>query len=286
MTAPAVEARTTPAPIRVPAVASTAIQDLLSRSDETATVLGASRRVVWLLVDDDVIVVSTRDATRLPNGIEIVMDAAAGPFRMVHHGASVVIGSGQVMFEGLTVDIVRWWDPRPALRRISATDLARATAGLPSTLPEVESGVLAEALSAGSPRNILAAAHSLIGRGPGLTPEGDDYLAGALAAYRMLGEALGGTQTTATLDSVAGPLARLASIRTTSFSAALIRHAVDGRVAAPVGSLLHALTGRGDIALSHRDLTHVGHTSGPALAAGIVLGASSLLQALPTSQRR
>ena len=83
------------------------------------------------------------------------------------------------------------------------------------------------------------------------------------------------------LDSITGPLVRLASTRTTAFSAALIRHAVDGRVAAPAGSLLRALTGRGDGVASHRDLIHVGHTSGPALAAGMILGARSLLQSQP-----
>jgi hypothetical protein len=274
----AVETRPSPVSIRVPGVASTAIRRVFSEPDTTATVLGTASHAVWLLVDREVIVVSTRDATRLPNGVEIAAGAAADVFRMVHHGAPVTIGSGQIALEGLTVDVVRWWNPRPILRRTSTTELAAAIVGLPSTVPGVESGPLFAALSAGIPSAILIAAESLIGRGPGLTPEGDDYLAGALAAIRMLAEAVGSADTAAMLDTVAGPLARLASIRTTTFSAALICHAADGRVAAPAGALLRALAGRGDVALSHRDLMHVGHTSGPALAAGMVLGARSLLQ--------
>jgi len=281
MTAPAVETRSSPASIRMPGVASTAIRDLLSEPQTPVTVLGAATHAVWLLVGDDVLVVSTNDATRLPNSIEIGIEAAAGALRTVHHGAPVTVGLGQVLFEGLTVDVVRWWNPRPALPRTPAAQLAAAVAGLPATVPDVEPRPLSAALSEESSSAILDAAESLIGRGPGLTPEGDDYLAGALAATRTLGEALGCTNTGAMLDSIAGSLKRLASIRTTTFSASLINHAVNGQVAAPAGSLLCALTGRGDVIDSYRNLTHVGHTSGPALAAGMILGARSLLQYQP-----
>jgi hypothetical protein len=286
MTARAVETRSSPASVRVPGVASTAIRDTLSEPQTPATVLGTASHAVWLLVGGEVLVASTRDATRLPNGIEIAADAAADVFRTVHHGAAITVGLGQVLFQGLTIDVVRWWDPSPALRRTSAAQLASAIMGLPEIVPDIESRPLSASLSEGSTPGFLAAAESLIGRGPGLTPEGDDYLAGALAATRTLGDALGRSDRAAVLDSIADPLMRLASNRTTTFSAALIDHAVAGRVAAPAGSLLRALTGRGNVAGSHRDLTHVGHTSGPALAAGMILGARSLLRSQPTFQRR
>ncbi len=281
MTAPAVETRSTPASVRMPGVASTAIRDALSEPQTPATVLGSTSHAVWLFADGDVIVASTRDATRLPNGVEIAADAAEDVFRSVRHGAPATVGLGQVLFEGLTIDVVRWWDPRPALRSTSATQLAEAIVDLPATVPDLVSQPLSAALSAGSATAILVAAESLIGRGPGLTPEGDDYLAGALAAIRALGDALGRTDTAPMLDSIADPLTQLARSRTTTFSAALIDHAVGGRVAAPAASLMRALTGRGDIADSYEDLAHVGHTSGPALAAGMILGARSLLQSQP-----
>ncbi len=283
MTAQAVETRSSPASVRMPGVASTAIHDALSEPQTPGTVLGTASHAVWLLVDGDVIVASTRDATRLPNGVEVAADAIADTFRTVRHGAPVTVGLGQVLFEGLTIDVVRWWDPRPVLRPTSDARLSEAIAGLPTTVPEIDSGPLSAALSAGSPQTILAASISLIGRGPGLTPEGDDYLAGALSATRMLGEAMRREDTAVMLDSIAGPLMRHTSTRTTTFSAALIRHALDGRVAAPAGALLRALTGRGDVADSHQDLTRVGHTSGPALAAGMILGARSLIQSQPHS---
>lgn len=274
----AVATRSAPVSVRMPGVASTAIRGVLAEPHTPATVMGTASHAVWLLVGDEVIVASTRDATRLPNGLEIAADAAADAFGTVRHGSLVTVGLGQILLKGLTLDVVRWWDPRPALRETSAAQLATAITNLPTAVPDVESRPLADALSVGSTEEILAAAEQLIGRGSGLTPEGDDYLAGALAATRTLGEALGRADTSPLLDSLAVPLMRLTSIRTTAFSAALLSHAVAGRVAAPAGTLLRALTGRGDVVAGHRDLTRVGHTSGPALAAGMILGARSLLQ--------
>jgi hypothetical protein len=111
-----------------------------------------------------------------------------------------------------------------------------------------------------------------------LTPEGDDVLAGSLAAIRTLGTALGSRRALAMLDASEAALADAANDRTTAFSAALIRCAARGEVAAPAGTFLRALAGRGHVGSSHRDLSRVGHTSGPALAAGIVLGAQTLVE--------
>ncbi len=174
MTARAVETRPSPASIRVPGVASTAIRDVLSGPETTATVLGTASQAVWLLVEEDVVVVSTRDATRLPNGIETATEEAVAGFRMVRHNASATVGSGRVAFDGLIVDVARWWNPRPTLRRISAAELESAVSDLPSTVPDIASGPLSAALSTRVPTGVLHAAEALIGRGPGLTPEGDD----------------------------------------------------------------------------------------------------------------
>ncbi len=277
MTAREVEAHPTPAPPRVAGVASTAIHGLLSVPGTKATVLGTSGHAVWLLVNGDVVVVSTSDATRLPNGVQIAANSADDVLRMVHHGADVEIGLSRIMLEGLTVNVARWWDPRPVLRKISVSALATAIEGLPSEVPDVASQQLRAALSSASPPALLAAAKPLLGRGPGLTPEGDDYLAGALAATRLLGNAVDSKTSTTLLASVAVHIARLADVRTTTFSAALIHNALRAQVVAPAASLLRAVTGRGDVAPAHRVLSKVGHSSGPALAAGIVLGAQALI---------
>lgn len=282
MTARAVQARPTSVPVRVPAVASLALRHLLASDDATASVLGASSHAVWLHAGGDVLVVSTRDATRLPNGVEIAATSEAGLLELVPHGASVVVGPDSLELGSLVVDLVRWWDPRPALARTTSDDLGVAIGGFPHSVPGIDSRPLRSALAVTSPEDLVAASVTLLGRGPGLTPEGDDVLAGALAAIRTLGTALGSRPALAMLDEAEGALADAANRRTTTFSAALIRCAMRGEVAAPAGGLLRALAGRGDVDPNHRDLLRVGHTSGPALAAGIVLGAQSLIEAETT----
>lgn len=281
MTAPAVHAQRAPAPVRVPAVASTAIRHLLSGRGKRGSVLGTSSHAVWFLVDDDVVVASTRDASRLPNGVEVAAEAADRVFRTVQHGSFAVIGPDRIVAGNLAIDVVRWWDPRPVLPSISRPSLDAAVGGLPSAVTGVDEAPLWTAMISGSPMGLTTAAKMLIGKGAGLTPEGDDYLAGALAAARILGEAVGDLSLTRMLDAASMRLSRLAHERTTTFSAALIDHAVRGNVAAPAGAFIRSLAGRGDIQFSHRALLEVGHSSGPALAAGIVLGARTLCSSTP-----
>ncbi len=283
MTASAVQARPAPVPVRVPAAASIAVRPLLESADAHGEVLGVSSHAVWIRTGGHVVVVSTRDATRLPNGIEIVALAAAEPFGSIEHRERVTVGPASIVFERLTVEVVRWWDPRPILAPMTSRALSARVRSLPSSVPEIETQRLRFALSTESPSALCSAAAALLGRGPGLTPEGDDYLAGALAATRTLGASLGAGGALVMLDDAAAQLAAAARTRTTAFSAALICCALRGEVAAPAAAFLRALAGRGDVRGAHRNLLSVGHSSGPALAAGIVLGAESLdqLHAIP-----
>jgi hypothetical protein len=269
----------------VAGLASIAVHGLVT-VPRTATVLGTSGYAVWLLVEKSVVVVSTSDATRLPIGIEIPVAAADDPFKSVAHGAEVELGWNRVMLEGLSVHVARWWDPRPALPGMTVAQLDAAIAGLPTTPPDVPGERLGAALALCSPIALLTAAEPLVGKGAGLTPEADDYLAGALASTRLLSEALNHQPGTAMLDRAARLIVELADARTTRLSAALIQHALLGRVAAPAGTLLRALTGRGEVTAAHQSLIEVGHSSGPALAAGIVLGAQSIVQFMSDTERR
>jgi hypothetical protein len=285
VTAEATKPQQVETPKRVAGLASIAIHGLVT-VPRTAKVLGTSEYAVWLLVESSVVVVSTSDATRLPNSVEIAASADENLFESVRHGAPVELGWGRVMLKDLAVSVARWWDPRPPLPEIAVEDLDAAIAGLPSTVPTVESAPLQAALSLCSPTSLLAAAKPLIGKGEGLTPEADDYLAGALASTRLLSEALNHRPSAAMLDRTARHIAKLADTRTTTFSAALLQHALRGQVAAPAGALLRAFAGRGDVATAHDDLIEVGHSSGPALAAGVVLGAQSIIQYHSETDRR
>jgi hypothetical protein len=127
---------------------------------------------------------------------------------------------------------------------------------------------LERATAATVPPQVLA----LLGCGPGLTPSGDDVLAGTLV----------------TLHAFARPeLARLLSraiahhapVRTGRISAAHLAAAGDGEAVAPVHALLEALRSGdpGAGAACARALLCHGHSSGADALAGIVLTASALL---------
>jgi hypothetical protein len=98
----------------------------------------------------------------------------------------------------------------------------------------------------------------LVGRGPGLTPLGDDLVAGWLAALHLA-------------DGPPPPvIAAVRSLlpRTTTVSAALLEAGLAGEAADPVRHHLAAL-GTDAEAATRRALLAVGHTSGSGLLAGI-----------------
>ncbi len=102
--------------------------------------------------------------------------------------------------------------------------------------------------------------HDLVGAGPGLTPRGDDLLAGLLVAAHATGDPrLAGWQQ-ATRDA-------LSVRRTTAVSRGLLHHALDGWATPELAAFLVAVCG-GDPARAATRLLAVGHSSGAALAAG------------------
>jgi hypothetical protein len=101
----------------------------------------------------------------------------------------------------------------------------------------------------------------LIGLGPGLTPSGDDFLAGTLAVLDALGE----RKTHAIL---AQAIKQTAPSLTSPLSACLLNAAAAGHV----GEYLHsavaaAITGRVDVAIAA--CRRIGHSSGWDMMAGV-----------------
>lgn len=252
-------------------MASTAVQRSLTRSARPGTLLGTSEHAIWIGTSEDVLVVSDRAAVRLPNAVELAVDNLG---RWIEADDPVLVGDGVVRVGLLTAEPRRWFDPRPALDRCSVLDLARNASALPSHPHPFATTRLSRALDNEDGNEVLHESNLLLGRGEGLTPEGDDILAGALASFRLLSESVGGHP--GFLDSLEPNLVSLTRSRTTSFSGAMVRHAFHGRVARPFADLLRALTGRGEIISSVERLLSVGNTSGPALVAGLEIGCSAI----------
>ena len=121
--------------------------------------------------------------------------------------------------------------------------------------------------------DLVSAARRLQGRGPGLTPSGDDVLAGMLLVCAM--------------DPASrGALGRLArSARTTALSRAYLRWAAEGQSIQPAHALLDAAADGDPNAMGRaaRSLAAVGATSGRALIAGVALAATELPAISPDS---
>lgn len=109
---------------------------------------------------------------------------------------------------------------------------------------------------------------TLLGVGPGLTPSGDDFLAGALAALKW-------QDTVTSFGSLLTDEVRVeAPKRTNRISVALLRYASEGVLYAPAMKLGHAL-GRGsteDVRAATRHLLDLGANSGADTATGILAG--------------
>lgn len=118
-----------------------------------------------------------------------------------------------------------------------------------------------------------APARALSGLGPGLTPSGDDLLAGLALGLR------------AARGSLPEPLAESVSSaingRTTDLAAARVRHAVAGHPDERVHQLLGALVTHAeiDLAATVRALLAYGHSSGADTLVGLLVGVSLGLRA-------
>ena len=141
------------------------------------------------------------------------------------------------------------------------------TEASPVTVEATPPATVAEFTAVHLPRHRIDAdvATGLIGRGEGLTPLGDDLLAGWLALHRAAGVA------TPAVDDVV----RSHAHRTTLLSATLLDCAVHGEVLPEYAAWVGAL-GTSDAPVRAAALSAVGATSG----AGLLLGAHLALTQL------
>ena len=162
-------------------------------------------------------------------------------------------------------------DPGPALaargaailRALGVAAPAGAGAALADTAtrpPHAAVAALVEALGSGDVAARLGATLALLGRGPGLTPEGDDLLAGAAVVAAATGD----------------PLTLPAALRTltTPLSATLLELAAAGAAPLPVHALLDP--SREDWRDALGELEGVGASSGRAIALGVGAAAAVL----------
>jgi len=199
-----------------------------------------------------------------------------------------MVGDGAVSWTGpagpVVVRAVREWAPaRPARGDVAASALAAvrtvlSDGALAGADPGVDIQLLAGLAAAARDHDASTAmAARLLGSGPGLTPSGDDVLAGFLAGAAAFG-----------LDAAAlrQATAVLAPARTTALSAALLWHAARAECIDEVAAVAAVLTGHRWCGTEQTGravscLLSVGHTSGAALALGLLTAAESALSNQP-----
>lgn len=277
MTVRAVEGERTATPPILRGVASLAVSASLGGDPHPAEVLGAGGTAVWIGDPEGVLVVTTGGAVRLPNGLHVPA-ATRGALASARAGDVAVVGGGEIRIGPLVVKAVRWWDPVPALGRAHPARVAAAVACAAGRVPPEEDHGLAAALGRGDVAAAGAATRRMIGEGEGLTPRGDDVVAGTVAAFLLMGRAVGDPASARVIEHLRGPVLEHAAGATTAFSATLVACAFRGEMAAPAGVLLQALAGRGDPVRAAGDLEAVGHSSGPALAAGVLAGTRAAIE--------
>jgi hypothetical protein len=279
-----------------PAVVSTGIGALVRGPERDLVVLAAFPQAAYLTSDDgDVVAIVTSDGVRLPNAAVLTVPAAERPLAGLHAGQVGSVGVQRLRIGGLDLRAARWWDPRPRLAAVDEDVLARAAVEAGARIGEVLEplpvglhaplAAAAAGLREGDRDAVLAAARQLLGAGPGLTPAGDDLLAGLVSGTVLLSPALasasGGDprslRVLRLVEEVGPMIAAAARDRTTALSAALLGHAARGEVAAPAGAFLHALGGRGVLTAATDRLLQVGATSGRDLAVGLLAAVDLIL---------
>jgi len=252
-------------PVSVVGSAPSRMAGLLAGPDREGQVVHAGPDAVYLQVGDGCLGVLSARATRVPLGLRTMLPVLPP----VEPGEPATVAEGVVHLPGLTVAVGHEFDPTAP--RLPFTS---ALAGAADRVKELAAPALHQVRAELPPMALDLLAHAdptavvaLLGRGSGLTPLGDDVLAGWLATAAS-------TEDPA-LDDFCVAVRASASRRTTALSAALLDCACRGEALPEFQALVLGVAGD-DRALVRRSVTKllaVGATSG----AGLVLGAALAL---------
>ena len=155
--------------------------------------------------------------------------------------------------------------PLLAAAASTRTSIERAcSARLSHTLP-----LLARATERRDVMAVAGAAAQLVGLGPGLTPSGDDFIAGYLAA--LWSRAGFESDIDAMLQSLGDALAPV-FLRTHAISRQMLSDAAQGRFAERLIDVTRAVAGAGDVVSAAAQALASGHSSGADTLCGLLFG--------------
>ena len=255
-------------PARVVGSASIWLLGLVAGPKRTVSVLHSGDHAVYLDREGVCLGVLGARAVQVPCGVRTQLPQVPEP----PAGASVQVGDGTIALEDLEILVTNIVDTTvPVLSPEAARWGGGRLSGLVGDrLDTVRSALPDDALDglgAGDPSSVGA----LLGLGPGLTPLGDDVLAGWLAAAVASRHP--------SLDDLRSTVALSARERTTALSATLLACAARGEGVPEFRSMLSGVASEDTdvVQQSVSLLLEVGESSGE----GLVLGAQLALQSLP-----
>ncbi len=260
-------------------------------SGSAGTVLGSLPTAAYLAFGDGIVALTARSVPLMPNGATVIESDGLDVFQS---GAEVRLTTGGVRSGRVEVtwgraDLVDVAVPRNEGH--DANDISRRGRALLDALghdtdpitaivdarPELVANggldgvrLLLAALGDGQPEPAADAARILTGRGPGLTPDGDDLLAAAIAATVAFESPTGMNSEVARELRSALLVADLGE-RTGALSASLLRYAAEGQVIDPVRSLLDLTAERATWERALARLERIGHGTGGTYALGCAL---------------
>lgn len=231
-------------------------------------VLGGSGGAFYASVGDDAVAVTARGVPLMPLGASVGIEHLPP----VTPGAPAALAHGVLRAGEVTVGLAGApsWDPRVPAGSVAAAARrgAEVLNALGDVSPEVDAADLFAAVADHDAMGAAAATADLIGRGAGLTPEGDDVVGGVAAALWSAGALDRRWRAALVPDDVAA--------RTGTLSAGLLRAAARGEVVEPLGVVLDpaAPVERWRPALAR--LVRIGHGTGRAWAYGAARAAVAL----------
>lgn len=246
---------------------------------------------------------NTASSARMPNGIALSVPPGTSPFSALHPGMPVLFGAQRLTIDAINCSLdlshCPTWNPHiehpedidMEIVKRNEKRLASVLVGRPhrdgvanrhselsdnrchllSWSPEINRGVDGTHLVNVSPPDfpgVLDMAEYLSGRGIGLTPAGDDILAGWMAVgWLLYGPEPG-------FLAACQQIVEVAKRQTHLLSQCWLGYAAEGNVAEPIGRLLDAMA-RDDearLAASAKAVLAMGATSGRDVIQGILLG--------------
>ena len=289
---------------------SRSVQSMFEQPTLAGSIHSVFHRALNIAIDGTMLALLSGDLPRMPNGVRLSSVMLEELLRGLGPGMEVWVGDGELLIPGCNFSLclpeAPPWEPRPDIEGYSwqcetvaqhVHLLARYLVDRPQrgglaalvgplllgqavqemplvwmALPKMR--LLARAAREQDMAGVEEATRGLAGLGPGLTPAGDDVLAGFAAVMAMLSARISADGTSR--SHVAEVIAAVARPRTTMLSGVLLEHAARGEVAEQLGEMLLTLAlpveESGAVLCAADKLLAFGETSGGDTLLGVLLG--------------